>query len=150
MTQEEIKIFIKVITDYFQSVTGIKASMGIPYVKDNPKPTFDFTAIIGISGSRKGGICYSADRSLLKKIATHILGDDEEEYDDAAIYDLVGEITNVIAGNLRESFGSSFFISVPIIIKGKMDDITLKLSPPFYIIPINWDKYQSYLIIGLE
>jgi len=148
MNEKEIMAFIKVITDYFHSVTGIDAKMGIPYVKDAATETMEFTAVIGISGSRRGGIYYTANRPLLEQIATHILG--EGEYDDATVYDLVGEMTNVIAGNLRESFGSTFLISVPIIMKGKLEDITVRLKPPVFIIPIEWDGHRSHLAIGLE
>jgi chemotaxis protein CheX len=148
MTEKEIKTFIKVITDYFQSVTGINAKMGVPYVKDSATEIFDYTAVIGISGSRKGGIYYTANRPLLEDVARHILGD--EELDDAGVYDLAGEMTNVIAGNLRESFGSSFLISVPIVMKGKLEDIRVKLKPPVFIIPIEWNGHRSHLAIGLE
>lgn len=148
MNEKEIMAFIKVITDYFRNVTGIDAKMGIPYVKDSATEALEFTAVIGISGLRRGGIYYTAGRPLLEQIAAHILG--EGEYDDAAVYDLVGEMTNVIAGNLRESFGSSFLISVPIIMKGKLEDITVKLKPPVFIIPIEWNGHRSHLAIGLE
>ncbi|MDR3237824.1 MAG: chemotaxis protein CheX [Spirochaetia bacterium] len=121
MKENEIKVFIKVITDYFGSVTGGEslASMGVPFIKDAKSKVFSYTAIIGISGSRKGGIFFTTERPLLEDIAFHILG--EKDVDEPTIMDLVGEMTNVIAGNLRETFGSSFFISVPIIMKGKIE-----------------------------
>ena len=148
MNKEEISIIVKVVTEYFKSVTGVAARMGIPHVKDSATQTYDYTAAIGISGSRKGGIYFTANRPLVEKVAEHILG--EGTLDDASVYDMVGEITNVIAGNLRESFGSSFLISVPIIMKGKLEDITVQLSPPVIIIPIEWDGLRSQLAIGLE
>jgi chemotaxis protein CheX len=97
---------------------------------------------------RKGGIYFTANRQLIEGIGSHILGD--EVFDDDAVYDLVGEMTNVIAGNLRESFGSTFLISVPIVMKGRIEDIQLKLKPPVFIIPIEWDGHRSHLAIGLE
>lgn len=148
MKEQEIKAFIKVITDYFHNVTGVDAKMGIPFIKDSNTQVFDYTGVIGISGSRKGAIYFTANRSLLEQIAFHILG--EGDFDEATIYDLVGEMTNVIAGNLRENFGSTFLISVPIIMKGKLEDITVKLKPPVFIIPIEWNGHVSQLAIGLE
>lgn len=148
MTEQEIWVFIKVVTDYFQSATGIGAQIGLPFVKDNAAGTQDFSAIIGISGSRKGGIYFTANRSMLAKVADILLG--EENHDNDTIFDLVGEMTNVIAGNLRESFGSEFLISVPIVLKGPLEDISVQLTPPVIIIPINWNSFQSHLGIGLE
>lgn len=148
MTEQEIWVFIKVVTDYFQSATGIGAQIGLPYVKDDATGTLDFTAIIGISGSRKGGIYFTGNRTMLAKVADIILG--EDDHDNETIFDLVGEMTNVIAGNLRETFGSEFQISVPIVLKGPLEDICVQLTPPLIIIPINWNSFQSHLGIGLE
>ncbi len=134
MTELEIKGFIKVLTDYFLSVTGSPANMGVPFIKENNTEVFDYVAVIGISGSRKGGVYFTANRPLLEEIARHILG--ETGLDDATLYDLIGEMTNTISGNMRELFGSTFLISVPIILKGNIDEVVLRLKPPVYVIPI--------------
>jgi chemotaxis protein CheX len=148
MTELEIKGFIKVLTDYFLSVTGSPASMGVPFIKENSTEVFDYVAVIGISGSRKGGVYFTANRPLLEEIARHILG--ETGLDDATLYDLIGEMTNTISGNMRELFGSTFLISVPIILKGNIDEVVLRLKPPVYVIPIEWNGHKSHLAIGLE
>lgn len=148
MTEFEIKSFIKVLTDYFKNVTGKTASMGVPFIKENNTDIFDYVAVIGISGSRKGGIYFTANKALLSEIGYHILG--ETDIDDSTLYDLAGEMTNTIAGNMREVFGSSFLISVPIILKGRIDEVVLRLKPPVYVIPIEWNGHKSHLAIGLE
>ena len=148
MTELEIKGFIKVLTDYFLSVTGSPANMGVPFIKENNTEVFDYVAVIGISGSRKGGVYFTANRPLLEEIARHILG--ETGLDDATLYDLIGEMTNTISGNMRELFGSTFLISVPIILKGSIDEVVLRLKPPVYVIPIEWNGHKSHLAIGLE
>ncbi|HOF32635.1 MAG TPA: chemotaxis protein CheX [Spirochaetota bacterium] len=148
MTELEIKGFIKVLTDYFLSVTGSPANMGVPFIKENSTEVFDYVAVIGISGSRKGGVYFTANRPLLEEIARHILG--ETGLDDATLYDLIGEMTNTISGNMRELFGSTFLISVPIILKGNIDEVVLRLKPPVYVIPIEWNGHKSHLAIGLE
>ena len=148
MTELEIKGFIKVLTDYFLSVTGTPANMGVPFIKENNTEVFDYVAVIGISGSRKGGVYFTANRPLLEEIARHILG--ENGLDDATLYDLIGEMTNTISENMRELFGSTFLISVPIILKGSIDEVVLRLKPPVYVIPIEWNGHKSHLAIGLE
>ncbi|MBP7902109.1 MAG: chemotaxis protein CheX [Spirochaetes bacterium] len=148
MTELEIKGFIKVLTDYFLSVTGTPANMGVPFIKENNTEVFDYVAVIGISGSRKGGVYFTANKPLLEEIARHILG--ETGLDDATLYDLIGEMTNTISGNMRELFGSTFLISVPIILKGNIDEVVLRLKPPVYVIPIEWNGHKSHLAIGLE
>ncbi len=148
MTEQELKGFIQVVTNYFTQITDEQAEMSLPYIKDEQTGTFDFTGVIGISGYQKGGVYLTANRALLDSFGQFILG--EEEMDDEGLYDLIGEMTNTITGNMREFFGSSFNISVPIIIKGNIEDIVIKLRPPVFIIPIKWKGHTCHLGIGLE
>jgi chemotaxis protein CheX len=148
MTENELKPIIAIVTGYFLNITGIPAVMGLPYIKRHEDPVFDFTGIIGISGSRRGGVYYTAGRELLVEFGAFILG--EAVLDDDALNDLAGEMTNTIAGNMREFFGSSFLISVPIVLKGRIDTISMRLKPPVFVIPIKWKEYTSRLAVGLE
>jgi chemotaxis protein CheX len=148
MNENELIQIIKIVTEYFLNISGVPALMGLPYIKREGDPVFDFTGVIGISGARRGGVYYTAGRELLADFGAFILGD--EELDDEARSDLVGEMTNTIAGNMREIFGSSFLISVPIILKGKIDNISMRLKPPVFVIPIKWKGHTSHLAVGLE
>jgi len=148
MNEQELKGFIDVVTNYFTQITSEVAEMGLPYIKDEGTETFDFTGVIGISGARKGGVYLSAQRDMLSEFGHFILG--EPLADDEALYDLIGEMTNTITGNMREFFGPSFHISVPIIMKGRIEDIVIRLRPPVFIIPIKWKGYTCHLGVGLE
>ena len=148
MKEEELKAFVKVVTEYFRGITGMAAELFPPFIKDETTEFFNYTGIIGISGSRRGGVYYTASTVLLENFAFYILG--PGDYGEDALYDLVGEMTNTIAGNIRETFGSSFQISVPIVMKGQIDNLSLKLRPPVFIMPIEWNGHKSHLGIGLE
>jgi chemotaxis protein CheX len=148
MEAEELKPIIKIVTEYFSSITGKPAVMGMPYVKGEGDAVFDYTGIIGISGSRRGGVYLTAPEAFLRDFGAYILGD--ERLDEASLYDLVGEMTNTIAGNMREIFGAEFLISVPIVLKGKIDNISMRLKPPVFVIPVQWNGQVSNLAIGLE
>ncbi len=148
MTEVELKFFIEVVTTYFGQVTGEEAAMGIPYVKNAEPVVLDYTGLIGISGPRKGGIYFTAGKVLLSELTKVIL--DAEEADEDTLLDMVGELTNTIAGNVRRSFGADFLISVPMLIKGRPDDILVRLKPPVFVIPLNWHKEKAFLVVGLE
>ena len=148
MKESDLKAFIKIVTNYFESISGYKASMGMPFIKDETTEVFDYTGIIGISGARRGAIYFTASKCLLSMFGKYIL--DDEDLDDDGLYDLVGEMTNTISGNVREYFGSEFLISVPIILKGNIRDIQMRLIPPVFIIPIEWQGYMCHLAVGLE
>ncbi|MDR1903399.1 MAG: chemotaxis protein CheX [Treponema sp.] len=148
MTEAELKTLIRVVTDYFYSISNDPARMGLPYIKRGDDSTFEYTGIIGISGSRRGGVYYTAGKDLLREFGRCILG--EGDLDEDSLVDLAGEMTNTIAGNMREIFGSSFLISVPIVMKGGVNNISMRLKPPVFIIPIEWKGYPSHLAVGLE
>ena len=150
MKEDEIKVFIDIVTNYFREISGEEASMGVPFIKNDNLCVMDYSGIIGISGRYRGGIYLSADSEILAEVASCILGLDKAMVDEEACEDMLGEITNTIAGNARSSFGSQFMISVPIVIKGRPEDISFKLNPPVFIIPISWREHSCFLAIGLE
>lgn len=148
MTETELKFFIEVVTSYFGQVTGEAATMGIPFVKKSEPVVLDYTGLIGISGPRKCGIYFTAGAGLLRNLTKVILEADEP--DEETLLDMVGELTNTIAGNVRKSFGGDFLISVPMLIKGKPEDILMRLKPPVFVIPLTWQREKAYLVVGLE
>ncbi|NCN04497.1 MAG: chemotaxis protein CheX [Spirochaetales bacterium] len=148
MTEQELRIFIDVVIDYFVLLSDESARMGVPYIQEGKSQLLDFTGVIGISGARKGGIFVTASSSMLKELASLILESDDVAPDE--ILDMVGELTNTIAGNVRREFGSSFMISVPIIVEGRPQDLRLQIKPPVFVVPINWRSYQAFLSVGLE
>ena len=148
MTENELKFFIDVVTTYFAQVTGEPAAMGIPYVKRAEPVVLDYTGVIGISGPRKGGIYFTAGPKLLAELTRVILGVDDAE--EETLLDMVGELTNTIAGNARKSFGPDFLISVPMLVRGRPLDILMRLTPPVFIIPLNWHREKAFLVVGLE
>lgn len=148
MTESELKFFIEVVTDYFEQVTGEGAVMGLPFLKSEEPAVLAFTGLIGISGPRKGAIYFTSDAKLLTTLTQEIL--DLADPDEDSLLDMVGELTNTIAGNVRKSFGADFLISVPMLIKGKPQDILMRLKPPVFIVPILWRKEKAFLAVGLE
>lgn len=150
MTKEDIKIFCDVVSNYFQAVSSLPIEIGVPYIKTENFETLSLTGAIGISGIRKGCLFLTANDSMIKELTSIILMSDGE-VDDITMYDMVGELTNTIAGNVRQSFGPEFDISIPIIIKGKHIDIIMqKLKTPVYVVPIIWKEHKFFLNIGID
>lgn len=148
MTELELKYFVDVVVNYFQDISGEPSEMGIPFVKEKETVLLDYTGLIGISGAKKGAIYLTASKDMLSEITSILLGYESPEED--LVVDMAGEIANTIAGNVRENFGASFMISVPIILKGCPEDVIIRMVPPIFIIPIKWRKYSAFLAVGLE
>lgn len=147
MTEGELKYFIEVVIHYFEQVTGQAAAMGLPYMKKEEAVVMDFTGLIGISGDRRGGIYFTADRPFLRKLTRHLL---QIEGEDDVLLDMVGELCNTIAGNVRKHFGSGFMISIPMLVIGRPGDILMRLKPPVFVVPVLWSGEKGHLVVGLE
>lgn len=148
MNETEIKVFINGVRKYFATNTQHEASVRTPYLTSAQDiPGNDFTGIIGISGQRKGCIYITAPRILLHHL---LLSMGERDVDEQLLIDIAGELTNTISGNAREVFGSGFMISVPVVIKGKPENIQLAQQHRAFIVPFKWQNYSADLVVSLE
>ena len=148
MNETDIHFFIDSTLNYFDEVTNEKATAGIPYIKENEPVVLEYTGIIGISGKRKGSIYFTAEGPMLISLAQILLNLDKVGL--AEIKDLVGEIANIISGNVRQAYGSDFMISVPVVVEGKTKDIKLPDDLQSFVIPLMWRDFKSFLVVCLE
>lgn len=148
MNETDLHFFIDSTINYFEEITGEQAVTGIPYLKGPEPVVLDFSGIIGISGERKGCVYITTTKDMLKTLA-HIILDDHEATIET-VKDLTGEIANTISGNVREAYGSSFMISVPVVVEGRAKDIKLPEDVQSFVIPITWKGYKSFLVVCLE
>ncbi len=142
-------VFIEAITQYFAKQTKKPSVTGVPYIKEQELVELkDFTGMIGISGSRKGFVYFSAFRLLFENLIEDFVGIKDAEDED--ILDMAGEVTNVVCGNLRDQYGSDFMISVPIVFKGKPERLKFPENVHAYVVPINWNNHEANVVIGME
>ena len=148
MESNEITEFVDTTITFFTEISGEPAKCGIPFVKNNDPVVLQFTGLIGITGKRKGSIYYTAGKDQLEALAKIML--DLKEVSNEDMKDLVGEVANTVSGNLRQSFGSDFQISVPVVVEGPARDIKMPKDIDTYVLPINWRDFESFLVVCLE
>ena len=148
MNETDLHFFMDSTVNYFEEVTGEKASAGIPYIKGDKAVVLNYSGIIGISGKRKGSIYITSDAPMLRDLAKAILGLDDVPNEE--IKDLIGELANTISGNVRQVYGSDFLISVPVVVEGKTKDIRLPEDIQSFVIPLTWRGHKSFLVVCLE
>ena len=147
MNEENLSVFVDYVTNYFTTVSKEEAQVGTPYlIKDINSNLSDYTGIIGISGNFKGSVFFTAPKVMLVHLLTELGLLSSQDH---KVMDLVGEISNTIAGNARREFGEQFMLSVPIVLKGKSDDIGVMQTANIYMIPIVWRRFKANLIIKL-
>ena len=127
-TKEEFEatcsLFINSVENYFKHLTDIHSELKVPYIKDTDGLVLkDVTGMIGISGSRKGFVYISAAREMFIDLINIFVGIEDPEDED--ILDMAGEISNVVAGNVRANLGANFMISVPTVFQGVPEGLNM-------------------------
>lgn len=142
-------LFINSVNNYFKHLTEIDSNMKVPYLKESEGLVLkDYTGMIAISGSRKGFVYISADKEMFADLIQLFIGIEDPTKED--ILDMAGEISNVVAGNVRANLGANFMISVPIVFEGMPDELEIPDNVSIYVIPISWNGHDAFVVLGLE
>ena len=148
MTEETLQVFIDGVTRYFDHTKDNDLRVGTPYLADNSAPiSMDYTGLIGVSGSNKGCVYFTAPKAMLRHL---ILSRGEPDTSDDNMVDLVGEVANTISGNARRELGKNFMISVPVVVSGAPSNIHLPLELRSYVVPTTWRSYNAAVVICLQ
>jgi len=120
--EKYIPSFIKVCELVFINFcrTEVKAGNVFYMTRENRELGWDISGIIGLSGQLSGAVSLSMKDNIAFQITKTLTGTDHNSFD-ADVIDAIGEIINIIAGNIKREFQESFrtAISLPSIIQGK-------------------------------
>ena len=134
MTQY-IHPFIKVCKKVFQDLVGQTIDAKLPYLTEKDKVgEWDISAVIGLTGEARGAVVISMKKELAIKLTTLLTGTEYTGLEDDVV-DAIGELVNIIAGNVKQELEEAFklVISLPTIVKGKEHSI-------------NWPDSQTRII----
>jgi chemotaxis protein CheX len=148
MKDAELQVFVDSLRYYFTtSIPGLLEVADAYHTATIDTPTNECTGIIGVSGEKQGCIYMTASRAMLGDV---LLAMGEPEVDDSLINDVIGEITNTVAGNARRVFGSEFMISVPLVVTGLPEQIQFPKNHDVGVIPFNWNGHTASLVVCLQ
>lgn len=108
---------------------------------------YDYVGLITVTGKKQGQVYYTAPKAMLKHMLVS-LGVQDTSGDN--MKDVIGEVANIISGNVRKEFGPKFMISVPKVIDPSAESIFLEENNGCYVVPIYWKNYQSAVVINLN
>lgn len=150
--EDMVKHFIWAVRNYFTTATTIEPETSPPYLVNSLK-YFDYTGVIGISGDQKGAVYLSLESNLVEHLLdnyhTNLDYANEEDKENIRL-DLAGELTNTIAGNVRNHLGEGFLISVPVVFRTPGETMHLQKGIPSIAFPITWNGFECVLIVALE
>ena len=152
--KQYIQPFIKVCKSVFQEFVGQKVDARMPYFMEKEAVSeWDISAIIGLTGEARGAVVISMKQDLAIKITSILTGMEYDKLDDDVV-DAVGELINIIAGNVKQELEEAFrlVISLPTIVRGKEHSINWPDSQTRVIcIPFTLSKTDSFtLSVALE
>jgi chemotaxis protein CheX len=116
-----VKPFVSATLNTFKAFVGFEVIPGHPHFSDRSQEfEQDISSVIGLSGDIRGAVVMSMKKELAIKIADTLVGTTHTEID-VDVVDAIGEIVNIIAGNIKQEVpgGEKIVISLPTVVKGK-------------------------------
>ncbi|MDR2659504.1 MAG: chemotaxis protein CheX [Spirochaetaceae bacterium] len=118
--EKYIQSFIDVTRNVFKELLHTDIEAQRPYFSDQASyPNWDISGVIGITGEAYGALVISMKKDVAIKLTQTLTGEEHKDLDDSVI-DSVGEIINIIAGNVKYDFERNFrlVISLPTVVCG--------------------------------
>ncbi|MDR1466473.1 MAG: chemotaxis protein CheX [Treponema sp.] len=118
--EQYIKPFIDVCMDVFKQFIGCEIIAKTPYFSEkNSLEGGDVSAVIGFTGEARGAVIVSMQKNIAIKLTDILTGSPHTVMDDDVL-DVVGEIVNIIAGNVKQKLEErmKMIISLPTIVQG--------------------------------
>ncbi|EAX48537.1 CheC domain protein [Thermosinus carboxydivorans Nor1] len=120
------------------TINVIKQWMGKDFVlaqkslKHTPITTKPLTVVVGVNGDLSGNVFISFEAGTAKKLASSMAGGFVFEEIDELCKSAIGEIGNVIMGNICTAFaekGKKIDITPPVLVEGENIKLGTKYSP---------------------
>jgi len=153
--EKYIQPFIDGSEEVFRDLcnTEVKAGRAFFVSKDEFESIWDISGIIGLSGDANGAVAISLTEDTAFEL-TRILTGTEHTTIDKYVTDAMGEIINIIAGNVKNIYEKKhrIRITMPSIIKGKAHSIVWPSEKARIIcIPFTiFEKQEFCLSIAVE
>ncbi|MCL2744205.1 MAG: chemotaxis protein CheX [Planctomycetaceae bacterium] len=129
---EFINPFIVAVTKTLETMVGCKVTRETPQLKRNPTTLYPISGIIGMSGALVGTVVFTMSTELALRFASSLLQEEQTELN-ADVFDAIGELTNIIAGNAKAQLEEyNLKLSLPNVING----VSTELRFPEHCQPI--------------
>jgi len=116
--QEWLPILELAVQEVFEIMLGSRLTLA---TKSEPPPMGELTAIVGLAGSLRGIVSFCCGSQAANQIAARMLGA-EIVPAEAQVWDAIGEICNMIAGNFKNKLtglGGVCPLGVPAVVTGR-------------------------------
>jgi chemotaxis protein CheX len=105
----------EIVRNVFETMMGLEvAAAGVPWFHHPER----LTAAVQLSGVWSGAVLLECDRTLACRLAAAFLSMPEPAEVDDMVRDVIGELTNMIGGNLKCTLSDGIQLSTPVVVDG--------------------------------
>ena len=143
---EIAKKIVRATEEIFNTMIFLEIAAGEPLTQEERVPSH-VSAMIGLSGDFSGMLSIHCPDLVGPAIAGAMLGMDLEEVD-ADVKDALGEISNMLAGGIKEAFAAekiALEIAIPTAISGKSYTISSPTGSNRVIIPFSTEQGRFFV-----
>lgn len=149
MKAEYINPFLMSAIAAFDTMLGCRLNRGTPYVKNGFQPEHEVSGVIGLSGKARGTVVLSLSREAALS-ATAVLLQERPLDINADVADVVGELTNIIAGGAKAKLEHlDMSVSLPTVITGKCHCVEFPKKVTPISIPFDSEWGRITVEVGL-
>jgi chemotaxis protein CheX len=135
------------VTDIWSTFLSMKVSPTDKPFKPKGKDN-TLAGCVQITGEWQGTVTLYAPREIGKKVAATLYGLDETEVENQQIQDVIGEITNIISGNIKSLLPAPCSISLPSV---AVTDYNLHHPGSEMLTAVNFDcEGLPFLVVMLQ
>lgn len=153
MNANFINPFIGALLNVMETMAQTKLTPGRPKRKQNDVAKGDVSGLIGMIGPEtKGSFSITFDEGLALTIMERMVGEKSDEID-SEVCDMVGEVTNMIAGSAKRDLaelGFDFGMATPVVVSGNDHTISHQVDGPKVILPFMCEQGNAHMEICFD
>ena len=150
MNAEFVNPFLSSFINVLQTMAQVEVKPGRHSLKKDALARGDVSGLIGMVGpTAKGSFSISFDKELALNVFRLMVGESIDELSED-ITDMVGEITNMVAGGAKRQLGEKgyeFNMATPIVVTGPSHTIKHQIDGSKVLMPFISEHGKAYIEI---
>jgi len=126
----------------FSMMLGLEFEAGRPFVEEDPPgPSEGVLALIGLAGTWAGSGTFSCSAEMARRISSSLLMTEYESINDEVL-DAIGEVTNMILGNVKTALEEKLGpmgLSIPTVVYGRNFTTRSMAKTSWTVVPFRLD-----------
>lgn len=150
MDANHINPFIKSTLNVFETMLNCKVQRTGLTLVETPEAIHEISGIIGLSGKASGSVVVNVSREVALGAYERLLGEPADQINDE-VTDLIGEITNMIAGSAKADLHQyEMSVGIPNVITGVGHTVHFPSKVRPICVHFSSDLGPLALIVGLN